>query len=270
MDSEIYSKYEIIDSHTHIFPEKMSENATVAIGKFYDLPMRNCGSSINLIESGKKIGVSKYLVCSAATTPHQISSINNFIAEECRLHPEFVGLGTTHPNTEDLTGDIEQIKKLGLKGVKLHPDFQTFEADSKEAFRIYEQIEGVLPLLIHCGDPRFDYSSPRRIANICKNFPKLKLQASHLGGWEQWEEALECLSGFENVLFDTCSSVAFLPKEVTVKMIRTYGVENCAFGTDFPMWKHDDELELLLGLGFTEEENRLILAENFKRFMNIE
>lgn len=32
MDSEIYNKYEIIDAHAHIFPEKIAENATVNIG----------------------------------------------------------------------------------------------------------------------------------------------------------------------------------------------------------------------------------------------
>ena len=82
MDKEIYEKYEIIDAHAHIFPEKIAENATVNIGRFYDLPMESCGFSKKLIESGSKIGVSRYLVCSTATTPHQINSINKFIGKK--------------------------------------------------------------------------------------------------------------------------------------------------------------------------------------------
>lgn len=269
MDSEIYSKYEIIDAHAHIFPEKIAENATINIGKFYDLPMRNCGMSEKLIESGDKIGVSRYLVCSTATKPAQVQSINNFIAEECSAHSSFYGFGTAHPDSEDIEADINQIKQLGLHGVKIHPDFQLFDMDSKGAYKIYEQIEGVLPILIHCGDSRYEYSAPKKIANVHRDFPNLLILAAHLGGYERWDEAEEYLVGLENVKFDTCSSLAFMSKERAAELIRKYGVENCFFGSDFPMWSHEAELEAIISLGFTEEENRRILAENFKECMKI-
>lgn len=261
--------YNIIDAHSHIFPEKIAENATVNIGKFYDLPMTGCGISEKLIESGDKIGVSKYLVCSTATTPHQITSINSFIAQECALHPQFFGLGTTHPDSENLEGDIEQIKELGLHGVKLHPDFQKFDADSPEAFRIYEMIEGTLPLMIHCGDPRYNYSAPERILKIAKNFPKLKIQAAHLGGYQRWSEAKYALSGLDNVYFDVSSSLAFMEPEYAVSMIRKYGAEKCFFGCDFPMWNHTDEFKRFMALGLTDEENKMILSDNFCKFYEI-
>lgn len=267
MNKEIFEKYDIIDAHAHIFPEKIAENATINIGHFYDIPMESCGISSQLVESGSKIGVSRYLVCSTATTPHQTASINNFIAGECKKYPSFVGFGTTHPDSENLEADIEQIKSLGLHGVKLHPDFQKFNADSPEAFKIYELIEGQLPLLIHCGDNRYDYSAPKRIAAIHKNFPKLKLLAAHLGGYQRWDEAAQCLPGLENVRFDVSSSLAFLSPEKAASMVRTYGVENCFFGSDFPMWSHEEELERFLALGFSEHENQLILADNFRHFV---
>lgn len=269
MNPEVIQKYEIIDAHAHIFPEKIAENATVNIGHFYHIHMNDCGMSRRLTESGDKIGVSKYLVCSTATTPHQVSSINRFIAKECDAHKSFYGFGTTHPNSENIADDIKHIEELGLHGVKLHPDFQKFNADSDKAFKIYEIIEGRFPLLIHCGDNRYDYSAPARIANIHKNFPKLKLIAAHLGGYQRWDEAESCLTGLENVRFDVSSSLAFIPPEKAVHMIRTYGVENCFFGSDFPMWSHDEELERFLNLGLSEEENRLILAKNFKAFLGI-
>ncbi len=269
MEKEIYADYEIIDSHSHIFPASIAEKATVNIGKFYDLHMDNCGSSEELIKSGNKIGTSLYLVCSVATTPHQVSSINEFIAQECSKYNCFFGLGAAHPLSENIQDDIEQIKSLGLRGVKLHPDFQAFNADSPEAFKIYEIIEGSLPLLIHCGDERYEYSHPERIANIAKNFPKLKLIASHLGGYQLWDEAQSCLRGFENVRIDLCSSLAFMSPETALERIRGFGAENCFFGTDFPMWSHDTELERLMALGLSNEELKGILAGNFREFMNI-
>lgn len=270
MLNEITEKYEIIDAHAHIFPEKIAENATINIGNFYDIPMSGCGMSSKLIESGRKIGVSRYLVCSTATSPRQIRSINSFISTECTVHPEYFGFGTTHPDSDDLEGDIAQIKELGLHGIKLHPDFQSFKADSPEAFRIYEMIEGELPLMIHCGDKRYEFSSPERIANICRNFPKLKLQAAHMGGYSCWDRAAEILpQRFENLSIDISSSMPFMSPKRAAEIIRLYGVENSFFGCDFPMWDHRDELERFLACGFSDEENRLILAENFKRFYNL-
>ena len=77
MNPEVYGKYEIIDAHAHIFPHKIAETATESIGHFYDIPMNNCGLTDKLLEAGSKIGVSKYLVCSTATAPHQTENIKS-------------------------------------------------------------------------------------------------------------------------------------------------------------------------------------------------
>lgn len=270
MDSEVYKKYEIIDAHAHIFPEKIAENATVNIGKFYDLPMNSCGMSQKLIDSGSKINISRYLVCSTATKPQQVESINNFIANECALHKCFFGLGTAHPDSKNIEADINQIKSLGLHGVKIHPDFQRFDMDSKEAYKIYEIIEGDLPILIHCGDSRYEYSAPKKLAKVHKDFPKLKVLAAHLGGYQRWDEAVEYLTGLENIKFDTSSSLKFLSVEKAANIIKNYGTENCFFGSDFPMWNHTDEFERFLALGFNEKENQHMLADNFKEYLGIE
>lgn len=271
MNPEVYGKYEIIDAHAHIFPHKIAETATESIGHFYDIPMNNCGLTDKLLEAGSKIGVSKYLVCSTATSPRQTDAINTFIAKKCDQHECFYGFGTTHADSANIEADIEQIKKFGLHGVKLHPDFQKFNADSPEAFKIYELMEGELPLMIHCGDNRYDYSAPARIANICKNFPKLKVQAAHMGGYRSWDKAVELLPRkYENLCIDISSSMPFMSPQRAAEIIRMYGVENTLFGVDYPMWTHSEELERFLACGFSEEENRLILGENFKRFYGIE
>ncbi len=262
-------EYEIIDAHAHIFPDKIADIATENIGHFYDLKMRNIGNSTHLIESGKKINVSKYLIFSTATTPAQVCNINNFIAKECEEHSEFIGLGTLHPQSDDMERDFNQILELNLKGIKLHPDFQKFDIDSKEAYKMYEMAEGKLPMLIHFGDRRYEYSAPKKLVKVHKDFPELKVISAHLGGYERWEEAQEYLVGMDNVWFDTSSSLDFMSKETAVKYIRNLGIERCFFGTDFPMWRHISEFHNLMSLGFTPEENQMILAGNFKKFFGI-
>ena len=264
-----YSDFEIIDAHSHIFPEKISEKAAANIGAFYNLPMAQIGDSLKLIESGAKIGVNKYLVCSTATSKEQTESINNFIKAKCEKYSEFLGFGTLHPEMENMEAEVDRIISMGLHGIKIHPDFQRFNIDSEQAYKIYELIEGRLPILIHMGDDRYEYSRPHRLANVIRDFPKLKIIAAHLGGYQCWDEAMEYLNGSENLKFDTCSTLEIIPKEYAVKLIRHYGVENCFFGTDFPMWDHEKELNRFLNLGLSYEENKRILSKNFKEFFGM-
>ncbi len=262
--------YEVCDAHAHIFPEPIAGKAVNSIGDFYSLDMfYSSGSPEALLEGGKKINTTHYLVCSVATVPHQVQSINKFILSECEKHPEFVGLGTLHPDCPDTEQEIEKLIASGIKGIKLHPDFQRFNIDDKKAMKIYEMIEGRLPVLIHMGDSRYDYSRPYRLENVIKAFPKLKVIAAHLGGYERWEEAITCLYS-ENVYFDTSSSLAFISPEFAKELILTYGEDRIFFGTDFPMWDHVSELERFLSLGLDEKTNRKILADNFKKFFGIE
>ena len=44
--------FEIIDTHTHVFPRKVSAKAAYNIGRFYDLPAQHNGSCEELLENG--------------------------------------------------------------------------------------------------------------------------------------------------------------------------------------------------------------------------
>ena len=115
---------------------------------------------------------------------------------------------------------------------------------------------------MHMGDPHQTYSQPQRLAKVLKEFPKLRVIAAHLGGWERWEEAVANLKADERLRFDTSSCSPFLPKDKMREIIRHYGAENCFFGVDFPMWDHEEELERFFSLSLTDYENRRILSEN--------
>ncbi len=264
------TKYEICDAHAHIFPQSISQKAVKNIGDFYSLNMfYPDGSAQALIDGGSRIGVSKYLVCSTATVVHQVESINRFIIKECSIHQEFVGFGTLHPEYQDIAKEVDFLIKNGIKGIKLHPDFQRFDIDDPKAMKIYETIEGRLPVLIHMGDPRYDYSRPYRLEKVIKAFPKLRIIAAHLGGYERWEEAIKCLYS-ENVYFDTSSSLDFISPSFAREIIHAYGEDKVFFGTDFPMWDHVSELERFMALGFDETTNKKILSENFLHFFGID
>ena len=187
METFTAEQFEIIDAHTHIYPEKIAQKASDTIGNFYDIPMYGDGSVEGLLKSGGEIGISKYLVCSAATVAAQVASINDFIKREADAHAEFVPFGTMHPDFEDIESETKRMLDMGFKGIKLHPDFQKFDIDSKGAYKIYECAEGKLPVLFHMGDDRYDYSRPEKLARVLRDFPKLKVLAAHFGGYRCWE-----------------------------------------------------------------------------------
>lgn len=258
------SQYTIYDAHCHIFPEKIAARATEAIGAFYGIPMQNpSGLGDDLLAEGGKIGVLRYLVCSSATTPAQVASINDFIARACALHPEFMGFGALHPDMDNAPAELERMQALGLRGVKLHPDFQKFQIDTPKAIELYRLCARLsLPVLFHTGDNRYDFSSPVRLRRALDAAPDMTAIAAHFGGYSQWEDS-PVLKDYPQVYFDTSSSLFTLDKATAVDLIRSFGARRFMFGSDFPMWRADDEFARFMALDLTECERRQILSGTF-------
>lgn len=258
----------IVNFHAHIYPQKIADKAVKAVGDFYTLPMNGDGTVEGLIAQGKPFGVTHHIVHSVATTPLQVNSINKFISNECKAYSQLVGFGSLHQDLENPQDSIAEILNLGLKGVKIHPDTQKFNADSTKMFEIYDMLRGKLPILIHCGDYRFDYSHPRRIKNIVKNFPDLTVIAAHFGGWSLWDMAMEYLMD-SKCYMDTSSSFAFLGTKRSREIVKAYGAERLLFGTDFPMWDIESELKRFDELKLSKNEQELILYKNAYNLLGI-
>ena len=255
------SPVEIIDFHAHIYPDKIAEKASQATGDFYSISPAHSGKSKELLESGKAAGISRFVLLPVATKPDQVRHINEFIADEVSAHKEFYGFGTLHPDCENILEETEHILSLGLKGIKLHPDTQQFNTDDKRLFEVFDYIQGKLPLLVHCGDKRFDFSHPRRLKNVIDNFPHLQVIAAHLGGWSLFDEAFELLKD-ENCYLDISSTMMFLPPEQVEYYIHGYGAERILFGTDFPLWDPEQEVASFKKLRLTTEEFERIANKN--------
>ncbi|NLM01575.1 MAG: amidohydrolase family protein [Treponema sp.] len=258
-----------IDFHAHIYPKKIAIKATQSVAKFYDINVAWNGLAEELIESGSKIGITDYVVLSVATKANQVESINNFLINECKKHSQFIGFATYHQDYENFEKEIERVTKAGLKGIKLHPDFQKFQVDDSKMDNFYAAVsERNLPILIHAGDSRFDFSGPKRIANVLDKHPNLKVIAAHFGGYSEWDSTLKYLVG-RKVWFDTSSTTWKLPYEKANDIIKKHGAEFFLFGSDFPMWDHSDEWSRFNFFSFTEEEKKLVLYENAQKLLNL-
>ncbi|MDR1409497.1 MAG: amidohydrolase family protein, partial [Oscillospiraceae bacterium] len=226
------------------------------------------GTAENLVKHGLAAGIDKFVVCSVATTPAQVRPANRFISNAvAQSEGRFWGYGTLHPDCEDVPALVDEIIAQGLVGVKLHGDFQKFIIDSPAAMRIYEVLEGRLPVLLHSGDYRTQYTKPERVAKIARTFPKLDIIAAHFGGWSEWgSHALELAE--QGVYIDTCSSLYAIKPRFAKLLIDTFGAKQVFFGTDYPMWSAKKELEYISLLPLSDSERKGILGGNFLRFIS--
>lgn len=259
----------VIDCHNHIYQDEIAPRAVQNVGEFYNIKMNCNGTADELIEMSKSSPIKKFVVNAVALTPKPVRKLNDYIAGECKKHPEFVGLGTLHPDMENMDEEIEYIISLGLHGIKLHPDTQNFNMDSDKAMKMYEKIGGRLPVLMHCGDYRYDFSHPRRLANVLDAFPELTVVAAHLGGWSVFDDAVTYLKN-RSCYMDISSTMPFLGTEKVYEYIKIYGADRLMFGSDFPMWNPTEELKNFLTLNLTHDEQEKILWKNADTVWRVE
>ncbi|SHH65103.1 hypothetical protein SAMN02745823_00625 [Sporobacter termitidis DSM 10068] len=260
----------IIDTHAHIFPPKIEQTATNAIRDFYDRPrMYHAGSVEELLKSGKSAGVEKFVVFSTATTKQQVENIHDFIIEMCAKHPELIGAGTMHVEYEDVEREIDRIYSSGIRGVKLHPDFQKFDFDDPRLFPFFALLEKKdMFVITHSGDNRYNYSHPEKVARIAHMYPKLRIIAAHFGGWMMWETARKILV-LPNVYVDTSSTIGFGGAAPVLEGLKTFDRSHIFFGCDFPMWDHGAEVRKLMELGIEDSVLEDIFYNNFAAFYGL-
>ena len=263
--------YFVIDAHCHVYPEKIAARAVNGIERFYDIAAHGDGLVSTLLTRERQSGMDRFVIQSVATAPRQVRSINDFIAATVAEHPDVLtGLGTLHPASEDMRGDLNHLLTLGLHGVKLHPDIQGFPIDDPRMMPAYAFCEEHgLTVLFHTGDVRYDFSNPNRLKPVLHAFPRLTVVGAHLGGYSLWSRAAAELCDEPNLCVDSSSCLAFLDDGEMVRAIRQYGTERVLFGTDFPLFSAGTDLERFLSLGFSPDEYRAMLAGNAARVYGV-
>lgn len=262
---------QIIDFHAHVFPEKIASRAIASISAFYDQPMESEGGTVSdLLAVNDSAGITFSVVFSTATRIEQVESINQFMAE-CQKHPALIAFGSLHPamTAADIAGALRQIITDRLGGIKMHPDFQQFNADDPFMMEVCRQLQGRLPLLLHAGDPRYDFSHPRRIRRLAEKHPETTIVAAHFGGWNRWHEAVRELAHLPNILVDTSSSLELMTTEQALDLIKAFGVQRVLFGSDYPMWRPADEVARLHRLGLAPQDEAAILWGNSASLLSV-
>ncbi len=257
-----------IDFHAHVFPENIVRKVIDTLQDFYGFKWQGQGTLPDYLRCMEAAQISRSVIFSAATKPEQVRNINDYIAGLVRQYPEkFIGFATIHPACESLDEELARIRMLGLKGIKIHPDFQQLQVDSPEMITLFRKIGNDLPVLIHAGDGRFQFSNPCRIANLHRLVPELTVIAAHMGGWSEWDNAWESIIGKEDVYLDISSTIGHVPAEEVRHMVLAHGAEKILFASDYPAVTPAQTVQDVLSLGLTSEEKELIFYKNAERLL---
>ena len=259
----------IIDIHTHVYPDPIAQKATDSIKDFYGLGGGGMNGTVSMLkERGRMAGISQYVILPVAVMPERTRHINDFILQQVAQNEEFVGFGTVHADMENIVEEAEYIIAQGLRGIKMHPDTQRFAIDDAKLLPVYEAISGRIPVILHMGDHRYDYSQPFRLRRVLDLFPKLDVIAAHFGGYGMYEDAYEQLRD-KNCIFDISSSMMFMEPGVAEDYIGRYGAERMAYGTDYPLWDPVHEVNAFRRLKLTDDQFEQIAHKTAQRFLGL-
>ncbi len=265
-------KRRIIDVHTHAFPDFLAEKAIAALeATSYGEKSHLNGTLSDLLRSMDKAGIETSVICSIATAPKQVPSIVKWSKEIAS--DRIIPFPSIHPDYADFRDEIARIRDLGMKGIKMHPQYQGFQLDEDRVMPIYEALAAnELILTTHAG---FDISfptdpsaSPDKTARVLERFPELKIIACHFGGWRQWDEVRHYLAG-QNIYFETSYTIGDLPEDKVVELINLHGEDKILFGTDSPWKEQANCVEEIESLPISAEAKEKIFHKNAEKLLGL-
>lgn len=262
----------LIDAHTHIFPDAIAQRAADNIGNYYGIPMKGNGTAAMLKERAPKDMDCRFIISAAAMKAKNVVTGNNFLLDAAAWDKAFIPFGSFHPDMgeKEALAEIERIAQAGIRGIKIHSDFQHLYIDQPDLMPLYRKCAELgLPVLFHVGDVNTDYSTPKRMYNLCSAMPNLKVIAAHLGGYSMWADAEKYLVGTD-VYMDCSESVPWMTEAETYDLIKRHGVDKVMFGSDFPVFCTDEYFGLIDKLPFTAEEKEQLYHGTAEKLLGLE
>ena len=275
----------IIDFHTHAFPDslatgtlsKLVSNAQAYAHLYGGSQPYTDGTLDGLADSSRQAGIDISLILPVATSPKPSQTLNTFAVMADR-HEGLRSFGSVHPQNPDCMKELERIQSLGLRGIKLHPDYQGCFADGADTIAVVRKATELgLWVIFHAGVdigmPPPIHCTPQRIIRLRKAVPDARIILAHMGGFFMWPDVLSALPDMQ-VWIDTSYSLTKYPQydELFAKIIRANGTGHVLFGTDSPWANQKESLEMTKAFfkrfGFTPTETASMLGDNAQRILD--
>lgn len=278
-----------IDFHTHTFPDQIAAAAVNKLGGCFAIENCTDGTVNGLLCSMEKSNVALSVILPVVTNPASTVKMNDYAAVTNEKLGEwgYCSFAGMHPDFSGYKEELKRIKRLGFKGIKLHPAYQNCNMDDIRYLRIVEEAAALdLIVVYHAGIdgglPIPVYATVEMARHVIDTIGAKKLVLAHMGGWEQWDQVEQELCGAP-VYFDTAACIGvmearkgipgaknriLMSKEQMARMIQKHGANKVLFATDSPWTGQTESLEIFKTLELTEQEKELVLWENACRLLN--
>jgi predicted TIM-barrel fold metal-dependent hydrolase len=173
-----------------------------------------------------------------------VPTLNDEVAAFVAAAPERrIGFLSVHPEVSGWESELERaVDDLGLKGIKLGPNYQVFDPLDYRALRLYEIAEKRgLPILFHQGaspirEAPLRYAHPLLMDEIAIRFPELRIVMAHMGHpW--WRETIVTIRKHPHVYADV-SALFYRPWSLYegMRLVTEWNVfDRLLFGSDYPI-----------------------------------
>ena len=281
----------IIDIHTHIFPEKISEYVIEKLSLTSRTKYFSDGTINGLKSSMDAAQIDFSVILPVATTAKQVEKINSSAAalNEKHFGEGIISFGCIHPEFTNYREELSRVKNHGLKGIKIHPVYQDTNLDDTKYMRILDRAAELdLIVVTHAGldigFPGVVRCSPQMIKKVVDTVGNFKFVAAHMGGWKNWSGVLKILGG-EKIFIDTSFSTGkiiprddFVWKEEDLKLltpaqfmefVKIFGAEKILFGTDSPWTSAKNSIEFIKNLPLNDDDRNKILGLNARKLLGV-
>lgn len=264
----------LIDFHIHAYTDEIAERAVVKLCKTADIVSYTNGTIADTVKKLEEMHVDYGVMLPIATKPKQQTTINNW-AKSVDGKNRIISFGTVHPFADDAIEELHRVKELGLKGIKLHPDYQGVFLFEEACVKVLKECEALgLPVIIHMGydpvSPLVHRAMPQDLRYVHELCPDLNLIGAHMGGVNAWEAVLHYLAGLPNVYLDTAFTTGNISPEMMTAIIKKHGADKILFGSDLPWHSPAQEFEFVSSLPLSDSDFEKIFFRNAMDLLKID
>jgi predicted TIM-barrel fold metal-dependent hydrolase len=276
----------IIDSHCHIFTERIVSNTTTKAAMLSELKLNTCGAlerlrPDSLQESLERNGIEKCLLLPTAG-PEKVAAENDKFLKITSRFSRLFTLATLHPFMPGLINEVERMFNSGISGFKFSSFSQRFDLLSPESGVMLTQISrignsrNIRPIVvfdtfmqadIYYGAKFEHLSTPSKLSLIAQSYQGIDFVCAHMGGLlGDFDEIRDVLRPLDNLYLDTSNAAHTLAEHQFAELLKIHGASHVLFGTDWPWFLHEEELANIVSLmakaGYSAAEQGKVLGEN--------
>jgi len=262
----------VIDCHATIVPEDLEEARKLGVN------LNRAGGGIleatpaKFIAQMDGLGLRASVVWRVAKDNQTARLANEWIASVVRQYPDrLIGFASVYP--PDYEGAIRELEwaigYLGLVGLKVHPKNQRFPINDPGFLKLAGRAaEERLPLVLHVNmtllpgeavrDELSDFAEASLLPCLLDVYDSPKVMSAHMGG-----VFLEAVAA-SKISFQTTGA----SQEVIEEACRRVGHQRVLFGSDYPGFSVEEELERVRAAAIGETAKGDVLGDNFARLLS--